>query len=378
VNKRKTEHPLVVFGFCGNLQDDLGRYQGVMRVADAAGWQVLVLQDHFEQQLRDLLASNAVDGVIGEFISESWLGSLPASVPYVHVGQRSFSALIASVVFDPFQIGLQGYMHLKESGYERVGLYTPAGSGVVDPAYAAGFIHAADEAAILIHGQSELSQLLSGLDVPTGIFGLSDYDARHVIKAARRLQIPIPAKLGVLGLGNRLWDRIVADLEISSIPLPQEELGYQAATLLREQMMGAPVRSLRLMPAAVLARASSMRHGGQSGFLVRRAEVAFRENLALPLSIKSLCRRMRVSQRTLELAFQHAGRGTPYQRLLALRVEEACRLLRETDLRVMQIGSRIGYPDPQQFSAFFQRRLGSSPSAYRASVQAVSKPLDQG
>jgi LacI family transcriptional regulator len=373
MKKRNTEHPLVVFGFCGGLQDDLGRYQGLMRVANAAGWQVLVLQDFFEQQLRTLLEAGTIDGVIAEFVSEPWLRGLPGKVPTVHIGQRTFSPEVASVVFDPFRIGVLGYAHLKESGYERFALYSPAGTGIVDPAYAAGFVQASERAALaVLHGQSELSRYLAGLTVATGIFCLSDYDARYVSKVARGLRLSIPEQVGVLGLGNRLWDRIAADLEISSIPLPQDALGYQAAQLLSEQMAGAPARSVRLMPGAVLARASTMRQGGRYGLLVRRVEVAFRENLALPLSIKALCSRLHVSQRTLELAFRQEGRGAPYQRLLALRLEEAQRLLRDTSLRVMQVGELVGYPDPQQFSAFFHERIGMSPSAYRASSRSVA------
>ena len=367
MKKRKSGRPLVVFGFGGSLQDDLERHQGVMRVANRAGWQVLVLQEHFEQQLRNLLSAGSVDGIIGEFISETWLGSLPTGVALVHVGQHALPGAASSVMFDPGRIGQMGCAHLLESGYDRVTLYTPSRSDVYDPAYAEAFIGGAkDGQAALIQGPSELSQRLAELEVPTGIFCLSDYDARRVIKEARRMAVPIPEKLGVLGVGNRLWDRIAADIEISSIPLAQDELGVQAALLLREQMDGAPARSLTLLPLPVLARESTLRQGGHHGLLVRRVEAVFRENLAMPFSIKTLCRRMGFSQRTLELAFRNDRHLAPYQRLLDMRMEESRRLLQETDHRVNQIGEQVGYPDPQQFSAFFRSRQGTSPSTYRA------------
>ncbi len=339
-----------------------------MRVASRAGWQVLVLQEHFEQQLRNLLSAGSVDGIIGEFISETWLGSLPMGVPLVHLGQHALQGAAASVVFDPGRIGQMGGSHLQESGYERIALYTPSRSEILDPAYAAAFLQAAGAAskASLIQGPSELSRQLAGLDAPTGIFCLSDYDARRVIKEARRMGISIPETLGVLGVGNRLWDSIAADMEISSIPLAQDELGGQAALLLREQMEGAPPRSLTLQPLAVLARESTLRQGGAHGLLVRRVEAAFRENLAIPFSIKTLCRRLGCSQRTLELAFRDNRELAPYQRLLDMRMEESRRLLRETGLRINQIGERVGYPDPQQFSAFFRVRQGISPSTFRS------------
>ena len=47
------------------------------------------------------------------------------------------------------------------------------------------------------------------------------------------------------------------------------------------------------------------------------------------------------------------------------RVQEASRLLRETDLRVYEIAERVGYRDVGSFSSFFKRCTGKSPREFR-------------
>jgi AraC family transcriptional regulator, transcriptional activator of pobA len=53
------------------------------------------------------------------------------------------------------------------------------------------------------------------------------------------------------------------------------------------------------------------------------------------------------------------------QWIVALRMAEARRRLRETDERVDIVGERVGYPDPSHFSRVFRRVHGLSPTAFR-------------
>lgn len=50
------------------------------------------------------------------------------------------------------------------------------------------------------------------------------------------------------------------------------------------------------------------------------------------------------------------------------RLLEARRLLAYSQLPIAQIAHQLGYEDPAYFSRFFQRRVGVSPSWYRAQV----------
>lgn len=48
-----------------------------------------------------------------------------------------------------------------------------------------------------------------------------------------------------------------------------------------------------------------------------------------------------------------------------LRIEEACRLLQETQKKVIDIAGEIGYRDVKYFNKIFKRITGSTPSEYR-------------
>ena len=55
----------------------------------------------------------------------------------------------------------------------------------------------------------------------------------------------------------------------------------------------------------------------------------------------------------------------PGQYLLSLRISECCRLLVESDLRIIEIGERLGFEDACYFSRIFSQRIGMPPTAYR-------------
>ena len=52
--------------------------------------------------------------------------------------------------------------------------------------------------------------------------------------------------------------------------------------------------------------------------------------------------------------------------LIWLRMEEARRLLATTTLKVSQVGSRVGYADPNYFITAFKKQEGVTPTEYRA------------
>ena len=49
-----------------------------------------------------------------------------------------------------------------------------------------------------------------------------------------------------------------------------------------------------------------------------------------------------------------------------LRMEEACRLIRETNDKFYLIGSKVGYPDAVSFARVFKEEMGCTPSEYRS------------
>ncbi|MBQ8439565.1 MAG: helix-turn-helix transcriptional regulator, partial [Clostridia bacterium] len=47
------------------------------------------------------------------------------------------------------------------------------------------------------------------------------------------------------------------------------------------------------------------------------------------------------------------------------RMEKSCELLKSTDLPVIEVAERCGYPNLSNFNRMFLRIVGTSPSRYR-------------
>lgn len=72
------------------------------------------------------------------------------------------------------------------------------------------------------------------------------------------------------------------------------------------------------------------------------------------------------SPRTLARASRLARGVTPKKVIDERLLLEARRLLVQTDLPVHSIGDRIGFDDPSNFTAWFRRQAGHTPSEFRA------------
>ena len=61
---------------------------------------------------------------------------------------------------------------------------------------------------------------------------------------------------------------------------------------------------------------------------------------------------------------KHTG-VTPNAYLIDLRIQNACRLLKDTTESVADIATKVGYTDPYYFSRIFTKKMGISPLQYR-------------
>jgi len=101
--------------------------------------------------------------------------------------------------------------------------------------------------------------------------------------------------------------------------------------------------------------------------LVQEAITYTREHFRDPdISIARLCERLHISAGYFSTIFKKETKTTFVAYLLQLRMEEAARLLRATDLRAFEISEQVGYSDPNYFSFCFKKQFGLSPKEYRS------------
>ena len=105
--------------------------------------------------------------------------------------------------------------------------------------------------------------------------------------------------------------------------------------------------------------------------LVENARKIVEENFQNPeLSVESICGELHVSTSYFSKIFKQETGGTFINYLIGRRMEEAKKLLLQTDYKSQTIGAMVGYPEPNYFSYVFKKNCGISPVKYRKSDQS--------
>jgi AraC family transcriptional regulator len=99
---------------------------------------------------------------------------------------------------------------------------------------------------------------------------------------------------------------------------------------------------------------------------VRRVIHYMHINLSQDLTIDDMARTAMFSKFHFTRFFREVTGTSPGRFLSALRIQEAKRLLIQTDFSVADIGSQVGYSSIGTFSSRFKACVGLAPSAYRA------------
>ncbi len=89
------------------------------------------------------------------------------------------------------------------------------------------------------------------------------------------------------------------------------------------------------------------------------------QHLQGEISVQMLAERADYSVRHLTRLFQQTYHMSPIEYLNSLRLEQACRLLRDTDLSVVDVAMQCGYRNSSYFHRIFLRQMKVSPGKYR-------------
>ena len=81
--------------------------------------------------------------------------------------------------------------------------------------------------------------------------------------------------------------------------------------------------------------------------------------------MRQLAREAGLSESYLNVVFKECIRRAPMDYYINMKMEQACRLLCTTDLRVCQVAGQLGYDNQYYFSRAFKKVMGLSPKAYK-------------
>ena len=109
------------------------------------------------------------------------------------------------------------------------------------------------------------------------------------------------------------------------------------------------------------ARTSSLR------YLITEAKNIVRDDYAdSDLSLDMVCTRLGVSNSYFSSVFKKETGQSFISYLTEYRMQQALRLLLETNEKSYEIAEHVGYVDANYFSYVFKRQYGMSPAKYRS------------
>jgi LacI family transcriptional regulator len=222
-----------------------------------------------------------------------------------------------------------------------------------------------------------LRRWLNGLSRPVGILASHDPQRVELSEVCRHSGLRVPEEVALVGVDN---DDLLCELarpSLTSVALPAEQIGFEAAQLLdslltRSRPRRRPSRSaLLLPPQGVVIRGSSDIRA------INDTEVAaalrfIRRHAHQPIQVKDVLNEVPVSRRTLERRLRAAlGRGVR-EEFRRVHLDRAKSLLADTSMSMSEVAQHAGFSDQRQLSVVFRQEIGLTPTAYRRQFRARS------
>jgi LacI family transcriptional regulator len=206
------------------------------------------------------------------------------------------------------------------------------------------------------------------LPKPIGVMACYDFAGQQLLDVCRELDIAVPEQLAVVGVDNDVRLCRLCSPPLSSVIPDTHRTGYQAAQLLDQLMRGArkTEEALLIPPSGIAERQSSDVYALDDADIVTALRF-IRENACSGIGVADVLKAVPLSRRVLEHRFQKLVKRTPHAEIIRIRMERACRLLRETDLSLADISRRSGFADPDYFSVAFKSNMQTTPRNFRKS-----------
>ncbi len=252
--------------------------RGVQTIADAAGYDVIVLNTdgsaERERRLLDWSLRGTIDGVVGVFFkvrAADFEPILRAGVAVVRIeaaSKRNGSMPIDNLFVDNAAAAAEATRYLLARGHRRIAMIV--GSGGPERNRIGGYLQALGEVGQTpqVVSRGEFNQeggyratrdVLQGAHRPTAVFAGNDLMALGAMAAIREAGLSIPDDIALMGFDDTFAASVVSP-QLSTVSQRQFSLGQVAAEMLLERLMSLPADApgrVRQMPFEVVKRQSA-------------------------------------------------------------------------------------------------------------------------
>jgi LacI family transcriptional regulator len=310
------------------------------------------------------------------------------SKPVVNVCGVLTDAPFVRVGADDRAVGRLAGQHLSDRGLRHFGFVGHDGHGY-SIQREAGFRAAVAARAETLHAYSEpvahpfnpmgsmwavdaaVRSWVRSLPRPVGVFTANDIWGMHIAEVCRQLALRVPEDVALVGVDN---DDLLCEMArptLSSVALPTERIGCEAAALLDRLLAGDRPDDgpLLLPPLHVVVRQSS------DTLALKDTEVAsavryIRERAHTPTGVNDVLKAVTISRRSLERRFRMALERSVWDEIRRAHMERARVLLASSELSIAAVAEQAGFSDLRQLSVVFRQETGQTPSAYRRQIRS--------
>lgn len=212
----------------------------------------------------------------------------------------------------------------------------------------------------------QCSAWIAAAPKPVGILACCDHWGKRLLDQLSEAGVRVPQDAVVLGIDNDEIYTALTRPPLSSVSIPWERLGQEAASLLDAVLCGrkSPESIVRIGPGSVAERASTEIESFHDRD-VGAAQALIRQNADRSIGVPDLLEQIPTCRRRLEQRFRRVTGRTLMEAIREAHVERAKRLLETTDLPMAEVAEESGFSSASRFSIAFRREVQITPTAYR-------------
>jgi LacI family transcriptional regulator len=357
--------------------------KGINRYSQEVGNWLIHVEPRGRYEIFGLPTGWSGEGIIARITREELADEIVATgLPAVNLSWYPYQGpLIARCTVDEQESGRMSASYFLSNGFERFAYCGPIDRpGYVDrfaESYKAVLAAAGHECHLYAPPPGEtkrawnvhlasLVKWLRSLPKPVALLCWNAARGRQVTEACHYAGLRVPDQVAVLG-GE--YDELMSHISnppLSTLDQPSEQVGYAAAEMLASMMAGRkpPAQPLLFAPTRIIVRHSTDTLAIDDD-VVREALELIRQRAPQGISVGEVVRKLSVGRRTLEQRFLRLLGRTPAAEIRRVRIEEAKRLLIDTDKAMGAVARASGFSQLDMFSRAFRRVVGMPPSEYR-------------
>ena len=210
-----------------------------------------------------------------------------------------------------------------------------------------------------------LAKWLRALDPETALYVPWDRRALQIISLCSEIGMSVPGTVAILGTDN---DEILCESStpsLSSIALDGRNAGRLCARLLDMHMRGRRVEPMvdLAFPRIVTRQSTDMTLVPDP--YLSQALAMVRKDLSVVRTIEDIAGELHISRRSLEMKANLVLGNTLKSEINRIRLNEAVRLISNTDLPMSEIAEKCGFCCASHLNTRFKAAFGHSPSVFR-------------